>query len=283
MQYITLSRTNGTTKQGSPYAQLKLANEQETFTVAVWDCPNDGGPQIGQLVTFNNIQERDGKRSARFVDMYPAEMAGEQHPLYHLIPRPTALEDWQRCISNLLSYCTDEKLKAIIAKYAADFYSPYAKWPAATSMHHAFPGGLVVHTYQMLHMLEGLYPVLPYEIKVERCILAILFHDYGKLKEYNAEGETQKDMYLLGHIYMSAFTLQHVLDEAGIDREEKKYIIHCVLAHHGEKEYGSPVTPCLQEAVVVNLLDNLSAKTDCLERAGDMEYCPALETRAVKH
>lgn len=281
-EYITLSRTNGTTKTGSPFSQFKLANENEMFMIAVWDCAPNMGPQLGQLVYFMAIQDRDGKRSANARDMRLGQMAGEDHPLYRLMPHPTKRSDWEQCVANLLALCTDEKLKGIIAEYAEKFYAPYSKWPAATSMHHAFPGGLVTHTYQMLHMLEGLYPCLPYAVKIERCILAILFHDYGKLKEYDEAGETQEDMYLLGHIYMSAFSLQHVLSEAGVDKEEQKCIVHCVLAHHGEKEYGSPVTPCLQEAVIVNILDNLSAKTDSLDGTGKGEYCAALGTRAVK-
>ena len=91
-------------------------------------------------------------------------------------------------------------------------------------------------------------------------------------------------MFLLGHIYISAYTLQHVLEKAGYGPmdDEVKCIIHCVLAHHGEKEFGSPVVPCLQEAVIINMLDNLSAKTDSLEGTGELEYCPALGTSAVK-
>ena len=279
-EYITLSKSTGTTKTGSPFCTLKVANLQEIVNLAVWDCKL--GPEVGQLVYFTNIQERNGKKSANYVDMRIGQMAPEGHELYRLIPRPTRRSDWETSLSHLLSYCSDETLMAVISEYGAKFYDKYEKWPAATAMHHAFPGGLATHTYQMLHMLEGIYPCLPYPIKVERCILAILFHDYGKLLEYNQSGETQEDMYLLGHIYMSAYTLQHVLEKAGVAGEEVKCIIHCVLAHHGKREFGSPVTPCLQEAVVVNLLDDLSAKTDSLEGAGEMEYCSALETHAVK-
>lgn len=282
VEYITLGRSNGVAKNGSPYAQFRVANEKEQFQIAVWDCAPTMGPQIGQLVYFMNIQERDGKRSAKFTDMRMGQIASDQHPLYKLIPRPTRREDWDACIDKLLTFCTDETLMGVINEWGHKFYEKYAQWPAASGMHHAFPGGLELHTYQMLHMLEGLYPCLPYEVKIERCILTILFHDYGKLREYNQAGETQEDMYLLGHIYISAYTLQHVLEKAGVEAEEVKCIIHCVLAHHGEREFGSPVTPCLQEAVIVNLLDNLSAKTDSLNNTGDGEYCPALGTHAYK-
>ena len=61
-----------------------------------------------------------------------------------------------------------------------------------------------------------------------------------------------------------------------------KAIVHIVLAHHGELEYGSPVKPCSQEAVIVNMLDNLSAKTDVIEFTGNMESSFALGTHVVK-
>lgn len=86
----------------------------------------------------------------------------------------------------------------------------------------------------------------------------------------------------MGHIYISAHTLQNTLENAGIDKKEISRIVHCVLAHHGEKEYGSPVVPCMQEAVIVTLLDNLSAKVDTIEGAGDGEACGALGTHIIK-
>ncbi|MBR5884913.1 MAG: HD domain-containing protein, partial [Bacteroidaceae bacterium] len=182
----------------------------------------------------------------------------------------------------LLTFCNDDNLAAIISEFADKLYVPYSRYPAATSVHHAYPGGLLNHTHQMLHMLQGLYPCLPYPIKAERCILAILFHDYGKLFEYNAQGETQPDMYLLGHIYIGAHKLQNELEKRGVDAEEVKRIIHCILSHHGLREYGSPVLPCIQEASIVSYLDNISAKTDTIEGAGEMEYVNALGTHVVK-
>ena len=48
---------------------------------------------------------------------------------------------------------------------------------------------------------------------------------------------------------------------------------HCILAHHGELEYGSPKKPALIEAMALNLADNADAKmetmTEILRGAGD--------------
>ncbi|MBR6179927.1 MAG: HD domain-containing protein [Prevotella sp.] len=280
--YLVVGRSNGTTRRGDPYCTLKLKNEEQDTTVAVWDVAPSDDPKVGQVVSFINIQENDGKRSARKLDMMPGVMADESHPLYHLMPHPVKREQWDECISHLLEFCKDTALKDIISDYANTLFEPYSKKPAATNIHHAFKGGLLNHTYQMLHMLEGLYPCLPYEIKVERCIIGILFHDYGKVYEYKQDGETRDYKYLLGHIFISANRLYADLKEKKIPEAEINHIVHIVLAHHGELEYGSPVKPCSQEAVIVNILDNLSAKTDIVEYTGNMESSFALGTHVVK-
>lgn len=283
MEYITLSRTNGITSKGSPFVTLKIANLDETINLAVWDVAPSQGPVVGQLVRFLNIRDNAGKKSAGLNDMISGDFPKAEHPLYHLLPRPIGRDKWDTTLQTLLGYCQDTTLMDIIRDFGEKLYVPYSKYPAATSVHHAFPGGLLNHTWQMLHMFEGLYPVLPYdEVKPERVILAILFHDYGKLLEYNKEGETQEAMYLLGHIYISSYKLHDELKKHGVEDAEASRIVHCVLAHHGQREWGSPVLPCSQEAVIVTYLDNLSAKTDAISGAGNMEKVFALDTHVVK-
>ena len=40
---------------------------------------------------------------------------------------------------------------------------------------------------------------------------------------------------------------------------------HCILAHHGEYEYGSPKKPAIAEAVALNLADNTDAKMEMMK------------------
>ncbi len=40
---------------------------------------------------------------------------------------------------------------------------------------------------------------------------------------------------------------------------------HCILSHHGEYEYGSPILPLVQEAEVLSFIDNLDARLNTLE------------------
>ena len=283
-EYIVLSRQDAIARNNSPYVNLKIANQEGNESVCVFDVPKTSGPKVGQLVSFLNKRENQGKKSASSMDMIVGTFPTEQHPLYSLVPRPIKRELWDSCITALTAHCTDTTLTAFIIKHAADLYPQYSKYPAATSVHHAFPGGLLNHTYQMLHLLEGIYPVYPYpdDIKIERCIIGILFHDWGKICEYNTDGERLENGFLLGHVYMSANYVNNLLRELGIDKREINLIVHTILAHHGELEYGSPVVPCIPEAQLINYVDNISAKADIFNCTGHLEKAFALGTSVVK-
>lgn len=281
-EYIVTGRSNGTTKLGSPYCNLKVKNLNEEFSIAVWDIAPDQPPIVGQLVAFTYIQNNDGKRSARRGDLIAGEIPTSSHPLYNLIPRPVAQDLWDSTIRQLLQLCGDSPYNKMIAEFADKLYQPYSQYPAANSIHHAFRGGLLNHTHQMLTMLLGIAPALPYPVRVDHCAIAILFHDYGKTQTYNRDGDIQPIDSLLGHIYISATALQRQLEQRNIPVDETQRIIHIILAHHGQKEYGSPVLPCSQEAMLVHFLDNLSAKSDTINSSPEMEYISALGTRVVK-
>lgn len=281
-EYIVTGRSNGTTRLGSPYCNLKVKNQKEEFSLAVWDVAPNDAPTVGQLVSFVTMQNNDGKRSAKRGDMRPGAMPDASHPLYALLPRPIERSTWDASISNLLAMCPNSPYSEIIADAADKLYQPYSQYPAASSIHHAFRGGLLNHVHQMLHMLEGIAPCMPYPIRVDHCALAILFHDYGKVQTYSREGEAQPEDVLLGHIYISAVALQRELERRSVPQDEVQRIVHIVLSHHGQKEWGSPVLPCSQEAMLVHFLDNLSAKSDTIEGSPDMEYVSALGTRVPK-
>lgn len=284
--FIVLQRTNGITSKGSPYCTLKVANKEEQFTIAVWDTSEQMPPQMGEIVYFKEggIRENGDKKSCGRMEINCRGLALESHELYPLIPRPIKRDCWDATISNLLTMMSDKRLSDLFLEQANILFDKYIQYPAATSVHHAFPGGLLNHTHQMLHMLEGLYPVLPYkdEAKLERMALATLFHDYGKMYEYDYNGNVLEDLPLLGHIYLGANKLQNLMLNAKIDWEETKRTIHIILAHHGQLEYGSPVMPCTHEAQIVTYLDNISAKTDMMHNSANMERVWALSTNVVK-
>ena len=51
----------------------------------------------------------------------------------------------------------------------------------------------------------------------------------------------------------------------GFPKKLENELKHCILAHHGELEYGSPKKPALPEAVALNFADNLDAKMETMK------------------
>ena len=96
---------------------------------------------------------------------------------------------------------------------------------------------------------------------------ASLLHDVGKTKElssfplndYTDEGQ------LLGHIIIGAQMIHDLAKEIpDFPVTLENQLVHCILAHHGELEYGSPKKPALAEAVALNLADNTDARMETL-------------------
>ena len=44
-------------------------------------------------------------------------------------------------------------------------------------------------------------------------------------------------------------------------------LLHCILAHHGELEFGSPKKPALMEAMALSFADNMDAKMETMKEA----------------
>ena len=88
-------------------------------------------------------------------------------------------------------------------------------------------------------------------------------HDIGKVRElsvrksieYTTEGR------LLGHISLGYEMLADKIKAIpGFPDELTMLLKHIMLSHHGEYEFGSPKRPKIQEAIIINYLDDLAAK-----------------------
>ena len=113
-------------------------------------------------------------------------------------------------------------------------------------------------------------------INADLLITAAIFHDIGKVYELSPfpENDYTDDGQLLGHIVIGTMMVADRIKEIpGFPAKTAAELKHCILAHHGELEYGSPKKPALIEAMALNLADNADAKmetmTEILRGAGD--------------
>ena len=102
---------------------------------------------------------------------------------------------------------------------------------------------------------------------IKKLVCAGLVHDIGKTKELSSfpENDYTDEGQLLGHIVIGVEMIGDAVRNIP-DFPEKlaNELKHCIVAHHGELEYGSPKKPALAEAMALNLADNADAKMQTL-------------------
>lgn len=135
---------------------------------------------------------------------------------------------------------------------------------AAVSNHHAYPGGLLRHTIDLMELsllVGSRYP----QVDTELVTFGAFLHDLGKIEELSSGGEvsyTDRGQ-MLGHIVIGVQMLGTKIDSLGgepFPEELRLHLEHMVVSHHGQLEFGSPKLPVTLEAVALHHLDNLDAK-----------------------
>ena len=110
-------------------------------------------------------------------------------------------------------------------------------------------------------ILRKTYPVLNRDL----LLTAAIFHDIGKLKELSTfpENDYTDAGQLLGHIMIGAEWVGDAIKSIdGFPVVLANELKHCILAHHGELEFGSPKKPALVEALALSFADNIDAKME---------------------
>lgn len=149
------------------------------------------------------------------------------------------------------------------------------KAPAAKSIHHAYPVGLLEHMLSIVKILDFL--AQHYAPFVNRDLLLVggLLHDLGKIWELQYEKTTDytTEGRLVGHLVMGVELITEkskLIEEqrkipTAFDQEKLLLAKHMVLAHHGKLEYGSPKEPACIEALMVHMIDDLDSKVNAIK------------------
>lgn len=137
-----------------------------------------------------------------------------------------------------------------------------------SSNHHYGLNGLIRHTHEVINLClnNNVYFDMNLNKGVDerKLFLAALFHDVGKIWDYAPvdksyiEWKAVEHKDKVHHITRSALEWYNAKD--GFDPEDE--VLHSILAHHGMKEYGSPVLPSTKLAWLLHLCDSLSAQMD---------------------
>jgi len=166
-------------------------------------------------------------------------------------------------LEGLVDAITDPNVKGLVKAFLEDddVAARLRRAPAAKTVHHAYPGGLLEHTVSCIklsHRLADHYPQLDRDLLVA----GAFFHDLAKIREltYDRTVEYGDEGRLVGHLVMAAQWIHDKARRVGVPRDLEHHIVHLVLAHHGKLEYGSPRRPMTLEALVTHHIDDLDSR-----------------------
>lgn len=172
-------------------------------------------------------------------------------------------------IDKLSRLYLNEKLLSV----AQDLYlNPSFSWwsgGGAFGKHHFGSGGLAQHTFEVITLcLNNAETVgVTGDIELQTLFLAALYHDAGKMSDYEKDPATNEWRYALHHsrvhhLVKSAIIWSKVADQYEIDYEMNNEVTHCIVSHHGCREWGSPVSPKTKLAWILHLSDSISARVN---------------------
>jgi len=261
------------TKAGKTFYSLKLQDKTGIIDAKIWELGND----------IKNFEEGDFIKIDAFVSSYQNELQlkisklrkstdGEYDPLNYV---PSTDKDVDSAYSEILDYIKSMKNTHIRElteniliknKRIADAIKTHS---AAKTMHHSYMGGLIEHTLSVAQICDFLAPRYKFVNRDMLVSIAIL-HDLGKIYELSSfpENDYTDEGELIGHIIVGTELIEQAAsDIEGFPDELKMLMKHCILAHHGEYEYGSPKLPKTIEAYILHLADNMDAKIKMFEEA----------------
>lgn len=267
--YLCRQKSTFLTKSGKEYESLVLQDKTGSVDAKIWD---PGNPGIGEfeaadyvavdadVTRFNNNLQLNVRRIRRAEE-------GEYVPSDYLPVSSRNADDMMEELKRIIASVKEEHLNHLLRGLFledAEFQKKFRFSSAAKSVHHGFVGGLMEHTLSVARLCEYYsqnYPILNHDLLVT----AALCHDIGKVRELSAfpENSYTDEGQLLGHIVIGCEMLREQIKRIpGFPEKRETELLHCMVSHHGEYEFGSPKKPALIEAMALNLADNADAKLE---------------------
>ena len=268
--YLCKSKQVMQTKAGKTYYSLILQDKSGTLDGKIWDL----GPGIdhfdsmdyirvdAQIVSFQNALQMNIRRVHKCHE-------GEYDPREYMPCTDKDVKEMYQELTCYIKSLKNEYLRTLASNYFLEDKAAakaFCNHSAAKSVHHGFMGGLLEHTVSVTRLCDYLaknYPIINRDL----LLTAAMFHDVGKVQELSTfpENDYTDAGQLLGHIYIGAELLNTMAAKIpGFPEKLKHELIHCILAHHGELEFGSPKKPALVEALALSMADNLDAKLETM-------------------
>lgn len=295
--FLLSKRELKSTKTGAYYLALTLCDKSGCIDCRMWDASpllyeavhEDAFVRVkGKAETYNN-QLQFSIRAISIADAATLNLA-DFLPQSERPPKEMMAE-----LKGILDQVQDKDYRRLCDAFLGDkpFVTAFSTAPAAIRYHHAYLGGLLEHSLNIAKVAVEILPLYPI-LRKDLLLTGAFLHDVGKTQElrYDRTFVYSDAGQLVGHLVLGAMIVEeHAATLEGFPQEKLNLLIHCILSHHGEYEFGSPKLPMTPEAMALHYLDNLDAKLkdfattiqdDMQSKSNWTEYVPQFQRRLFK-
>ena len=277
-----------TGKNGKNYIDAVLFDKTGSIPCKVWDIT----PEAAVKWTNGAVFEIKG-RLEKWKDR-PQIVVESATPAEGLLldasafedASPVSLEELKSEFNKLTDKIGDAGLSALIKAVFSDkaVWERFSIWPAAVQYHHAYKHGLLEHTVSVGRLGLEIANATG-RVDKDYLLTGCCLHDIGKI--YELTGTTPYDYTdegrLIGHIFLGTELVRQKADGVkGFAEDKLIRVLHMILAHHGEREFGSPVLPATAEAIALHHIDNIDAKLQAADYVTARDQTPGSWTDYVK-
>ncbi len=270
--FLVTSRSLLRTRAGAPFLKAKLADKTGTVDAIKWNATES---EIARLVEGTHICVHGTVRLYNDelqlnLDSFE-KLEEEVDPSDFVASSERDPDEMFSELISLLSDVTDANLRQLLdAFFADDQFAPrFREAPAAKSIHHAYVGGLLEHTLNVVRNCAALAELYP-DANRELLLTVAALHDVGKVDEYKWSPaiDLSTEGHFVGHVVGGTMMVRAAAEAIdGFDPLVSLALQHAVLAHHGTKEFGSPKRPKTIEALILHLADDLDAQVEIFRQA----------------
>ena len=295
--YILKTDTPKVAANGKPFLTGAISDRTGAMELKVWDYtgPLSAADEGTVVKVRGTVGEYRGTPQFTAGRIRPA---AEDDPVDVSALVPTAPIDRRRVMEELretVNTIADPDYRAVAEDMLTAHGDALEAIPAAKSVHHAFLGGLLMHTANMLRLADFLAGMYPETVDRSLLLAGTLLHDMAKEQEfvfsqlglatdYSVRGQ------LLGHLVMGAQETAAAAARLGVPEEKSVLLQHLILSHHGEPEFGAAVRPLCAEAELLSLIDAIDSRMEIYRETYETmdadTFSPrifALEKKIFKH
>ena len=271
-----------TARTGRKYLKLSLSDRTGIAAARAWDV-TEGLRENLAGDTFARIRGRveSYRRQPQLVIERAEKVSSAGLDQRDFLPSTYCdLDELSGFLEYFITEVFDEDYTRLLESFFRDqrFMERFRLAPGDIRSHHAYLGGLMEHTVSVATLCQHTVVQHP-RLNRDQLTTAALLHDIGKVDEFICDGRIRysREGKLLGHVLIGQRMIESRMQTIGDFPGGKGLeLLHVVISHHGELEWGAPKLPQSAEALVLHHLDNLDAKIkgyfEIVEGRGDVSW-----------